>query len=63
MTAKKAADPSVSVRVEADGAVTVGVTVDGAFVPVAGATVARVEQAKAAAAAAAASDDDTGKEG
>jgi hypothetical protein len=60
VTAKKDPGPSVSAKVEADGAVTVGVTVGGVFVPVAGATADKVSQATAEAVEAAqASDDNT----
>lgn len=62
--AKKDSGPSVSARVEADGAVTVGVEVDGVFVPVGGATAEKVTQAKYQAEQdAQASGDDNGKEG
>lgn len=64
MAPSKDSGPSVSARVEADGAVTVGVVADGVFVPVAGATAERVQIAAAQAAAdAQAADDDAGKEG
>lgn len=60
MTAKKSTAPSVSARVEADGAVTAGVVVGGVFVPVGGATADRVAQLTAEAnAPAEASDDQT----